>query len=247
MVSKKSKESKKSNDVINRLTYNAIRNELNIIEIPSFIDFVKLLINYCIFDKKYLSKIIKLYSYKNCSTHTINIIHVYNFIADMNVLNIMPMKDIYDILKRTNYKCCNRNNKILYSDNKIYSNYSGMVNIFSHIRAKKIMNNDACIQNISEIYKFCIYEYYNYKNNNRLYNMNIHMKSLRKKIDLLNNESLNNLLTSLSNENYSDILHSSSSNSINIGSIENIEIDLIEDTDINESYDYLADFSNLFD
>lgn len=73
------------------------------------------------------------------------------------------------------------------------------------------------------------------------------MKSLRKKIDLLNNESLNNLLTSLSNENYSDILHSSSSNSINIGSIENIEIDLIEDTDINESYDYLADFSNLFD
>ena len=60
MVSKKSKESKKSNDVINRLTYNAIRNELNIIEIPSFIDFVKLLINYGIFDKKYLSKLIKL-------------------------------------------------------------------------------------------------------------------------------------------------------------------------------------------
>lgn len=237
----------KNKEIINRIMYEGIRNEIYPISIQSFIDFVKLLINYTIFDKKYLMKIIELYSYKDIKDYNIDIIKLYNSIANTNLMEIVSVVEIHKIFKRTNYKCCNRNNKIIYKEGKIYTNYSGLLNLFCHLRTKKFNNTESSIRNISEIYKFCVYEYHNYKNNNRIYLMNKHINDMQKKLDSYNNNNFNNLFECLTNYDTSnDYIYSKQLNAISVSDTQ-VYINPIDGIDVESSYDYLYKYIDEID
>lgn len=218
--------------VIDKNSYNMIKTELYKVKLDSFKQFIKFLSKNKIFDHSFIGKINVLYNLRSILSNSINIIKVLDSLAEVNIVDIVSSEELFKLFKRTKYKCCNRDYEFLVKKGNMFTSYCGIISLFSHLRSKKYDTAFSSLRNIAMVYKFCYYEYFNYKTNNKLFILKQTLKQTTQK-----NKEQELLINLLFNENKINEIATISQDNISIPDIE-----LISGIDVESSYEYLSNY-----
>lgn len=160
---------------INKIIYNISREEIYKRDVPKFTDFVKLMVNSNIINRYYLSKILFLYKLKNNDKEDIDIQKV---ILSLNSLQFESFIKFKERIKRVKLTCMD-DFKVVSTDSKILVSYKGLIALLTNLKSGTNKFECRQINYIVKVYKFCVYEYHNYKYNNKIYKLSKQLEFYR--------------------------------------------------------------------